>query len=210
MEISYLLGRIQSKQEFVALTLASYRNRMVRMHVHLGITGLSLGLSTAVAGLFGMNVVNGFESSPTAFSSVVLGSGFGGIIISAGCLSFLSGRGMLKRAEQRLEEMESLTEALPDMTALDHALKSTIEKGQPIDKSQFRNVLRRARNSNQASQRRSICCLAYLILLKMVTSVLKILRLLMPMSGSKGQSSYKSKYTKILCFPQRLQKCSTN
>ena len=34
-EIHYLLGRLQSKQEFVALALAGYRNRLVRMNVNI-------------------------------------------------------------------------------------------------------------------------------------------------------------------------------
>lgn len=38
-EISYLLARLQSKQEFVALALAGYRNRLVRMNVNVSIIG---------------------------------------------------------------------------------------------------------------------------------------------------------------------------
>jgi hypothetical protein len=57
MEISYLLNRIQSKQELVALTLSSYRNRMVQLNLHLNIAALAIGFSTVIAGFFGMNVI---------------------------------------------------------------------------------------------------------------------------------------------------------
>ena len=56
MEINYVLQRLQSKQEFVALALSGYRNRMIRMNVHLAIAGLGIGLSTAVAGFFGTHL----------------------------------------------------------------------------------------------------------------------------------------------------------
>jgi hypothetical protein len=52
-EVEYLLGRLQSKQEFIALALAGYRNRLVRMNVNLGIVAVSTGITTATTGLFG-------------------------------------------------------------------------------------------------------------------------------------------------------------
>ena len=47
-EIHYLLGRLQSKQEFVALALAGYRNRLVRMNVNVGIIGMATGITTGM------------------------------------------------------------------------------------------------------------------------------------------------------------------
>ena len=151
MEINYLLQRLQSKQEFVALALSGYRNRMVRMNVHLGIAGLSMGFSTAVAGFFGMNLISGLETSSTAFATVFLCSGLGSVVLSLLSLNHLSGKTTRHRAKQRLEEMETLESALSDMCALDHTLKSSVERGEAVSKEQFRVMLRNSRQSKEAS-----------------------------------------------------------
>ena len=147
MEITYLLQRLQSKQEFVTLALSGYRNRMVQMNVHLSIAALSLGLSTTVAGFFGMNLLHGMESSTLAFGYVVFFSCTSSLLTWMWALNHLSGTKMRRRAKQRLDEMETLTGALSDMCALDHTLKTTIERGGVINKEQFRVLLQNARYS---------------------------------------------------------------
>ena len=151
MQISYLLQRLQSKQEFFALALSGYRNRMVQMNVHLGIATLALGLSTTVVGFFGMNLVNGWETSSTAFPTVVLCSGLGSLCLYLLSLNHLSGKRMRQHAKLRLAEMETLTSALSDMGALDHAIKSSVERGTAVSKEQFRVLLKRSRQSNEAT-----------------------------------------------------------
>jgi hypothetical protein len=152
-EIQYVLQRLQSKQEFVALALSSHRNRMVQMNLHLGIAGLSLGFSTAVAGFFGMNLVSSFESSATAWTMVVMGSSLGSLFLSMISINHLSGEKMRRRAKQRLDEMETLTSALSDMCALDHTLKSSVEQGEAVSKEQFRAILNESRQSREATTR---------------------------------------------------------
>jgi magnesium transporter len=144
MEINFLLGRLQSKQEFVTLALAGYRNRMVRMNVHVGIAGLSLAFCTTVAGFFGMNLMNGMETSHTAFLSVIALSGITSGAIGASSLNYLSGRKMRERAEQRLDEIDTLNNALSDLSALDYVVK-VVEDGYDLDKEQFRRVYTTAR-----------------------------------------------------------------
>ena len=147
MEINYVLQRLQSKQEFVALALSGYRNRMIRMNVHLAIAGLGIGLSTAVAGFFGMNLVSGLEASPTAFNYTILCSTASSLVVSLGCLNLLSGRTMRQQDMQRLEEIETLTSALSDIPVVDHILQSTVERGQSLNKDEFGVLLRKARLS---------------------------------------------------------------
>lgn len=151
-EVNYLLMRIQSKQEFVALALAGYRNRMVRMNVHIGIAGLSFGLGTTMAGFFGMNLINGFESSPHAFTTVIGLSGLGSLLIAATSLNYLSGKTMRVRASRRLDEIETLTNALSDMCALDYTIKSVLDGGRSLDKEEFRAVFRKARQTKKVSR----------------------------------------------------------
>ena len=91
LEIDYMLSRVQSKQDMVALSLDAYRNRMIRMNLYLTIGGISLAFGTAVAGFFGMNVINGYESSEGIFELVIAGSClFGGGFLGA-CYSYLNG-----------------------------------------------------------------------------------------------------------------------
>lgn len=151
MDVNYLLQRLQSKQEFFALALSGYRNRMIQLNVHLGITALSVGFSTTVAGFFGMNLISGVESSPTAFTTVVVCSSLGSLCLALLSLNQLSGKAMHQRAKMRLEEMETMTSALSDMGALDHALKSSVERGDAVSKEQFRIMLKNSRQSKEAS-----------------------------------------------------------
>lgn len=132
LEIRFLLQRLQSKQEFIALAMAGYRNRMIRMNVNISIAMLSLGVGTTVAGFFGMNLISGIEESPTAFKNVIVGTSLIGLLIGASSINYLSGKSTQRRAMQHLEEIETLSSALSDMGALDYVFKSSliqIQKG---------------------------------------------------------------------------------
>jgi magnesium transporter len=150
-EIQYLLGRLQSKQEFIALALAGYRNRLVRMNVNLGIVGVSTGVTTAITGLFGMNLIHGFEQSQLAFGVVVSGSATVAVIVAHAFFSFIRGPSMQRRAEERLAEIETFVNALSDMGAVDYTLKRLMNGSGRMNKETFKTLLNDARTSNQAS-----------------------------------------------------------
>ena len=150
-EIQYLLARLQSKQEFVALALAGYRNRLVRMNVNLGIVGVSTGLTTALTGLFGMNLINGFEQSSIAFAVVTGCSATLAAMVAGLYFSFIRGRSMQQRAEQRVAEIETFINALSDMGALDYTVKRLMNGNGKMDKQTFKNQLIQARASQHAS-----------------------------------------------------------
>jgi hypothetical protein len=152
-EVSFLLQRLQSKQEFVALALSGYRNRMVRMSVLLGIAGLSLGWSTAMAGVFGMNLISGLEDAQWAFHTVVASSVISSCVVSGVCLQFISGNRLRKRASQRVQEIETLTLALSDMCALDQSLRETVSQGKPVNKETFRTLLQQFRPANHVTEK---------------------------------------------------------
>jgi magnesium transporter len=152
-EIHYLLGRLQSKQEFVALALASYRNRLVRMNVYIGIVAVSTGITTALTGLFGMNLISGLEDSPIAFGIVACGSSTVAIVVAGVYLNFMSGNSMQQRAERRLSEIETLTLALSDMTALDYTVKKMMQQHTSMNKEEFKSKLIKARQSRQATDK---------------------------------------------------------
>jgi Mg2+ and Co2+ transporter CorA len=152
MEVTYLLGRLQSKQEFVALALAGYRNRMIRLNVHLAIASLSLGFCTTIAGFYGMNLVNGWEDSETAFMFVIMYSCLIASGVGIGALSYLSGSKMRTRVSQRLDENETLTGALSDMSALDYTMKH-VEGGAMLDLERFQGLLKKARQTQSVSEK---------------------------------------------------------
>lgn len=118
LEIDYLLQRVQSKQDILALSMDAYRNRMIRMNLYLSIAGVSLGFGTgkirkqadatiiafmfaqcmflmtfclAVAGFFGMNLISGLEEAPGVFEMVILSSCLFGGGFMGGCVSYLEG-----------------------------------------------------------------------------------------------------------------------
>ena len=152
-EIHYLLQRLQSKQEFASLALASYRNRLIRMNLYLALTGLSLGVGTTVAGFFGMNLINGLEEAPYAFSSVVMLTSLAGVGVAAACSSYVSGRTMQNRAKDRLDEIDTLTSALSDMAALDYTVKTMLVRDTPMSKEEFRMRLKQARQSRNVTKK---------------------------------------------------------
>eukprot|EP00527_Entomoneis_sp_CCMP2396_P002253 CAMPEP_0198146100 /NCGR_PEP_ID=MMETSP1443-20131203/27411_1 /TAXON_ID=186043 /ORGANISM="Entomoneis sp., Strain CCMP2396" /LENGTH=425 /DNA_ID=CAMNT_0043809935 /DNA_START=437 /DNA_END=1714 /DNA_ORIENTATION=+ len=151
-EIRYMLGRLQSKQEFVALAMAGYRNRMVRMNVHISIAGLSLAVGTTVAGFFGMNLISGLETSPFAFYYVMSVTSISGLVVCMTSLNYISGNTMKMKAQQRLDEIETLASALSDMCALDYTLKHTAaNKHIRLNKEDFHSLLRSARRSRDVT-----------------------------------------------------------
>lgn len=152
-EINYLLQRLQSKQEFASLALAGYRNRLIRMNLYLALAGLSLGIGTTVAGFFGMNLINGLEQSPIAFNAVVLSTTLAGAAVAGACASYVSGKTMRNRTTERLDEIDTLTGALSDMSALDFTVKSMLEKETPMSKEEFRMRLKQARASRTVTEK---------------------------------------------------------
>lgn len=150
-EVHYLLSRLQSKQEFIALALAGYRNRLVRMNVNLGIVGVSTGITTATTGLFGMNLINGFEESSVAFGMVTGGSVSVAIIVAGAYFSFIRGHIMQQRAAERLAEIELFVNSLSDMGALDYTVKKMIQGKGKMDRNAFKHRLMEARSSGQVT-----------------------------------------------------------
>jgi hypothetical protein len=104
-----------------------------------------------VAGFFGMNLINGLEDTPHVFHAVVTSTSVVGIAVFGGCMSYVSGKTMQKRAAQRLFEIETLNSALSDMAALDFTVKRMLDKGETMSKDDFREKLKKARLSGEVT-----------------------------------------------------------
>ena len=151
-EVNYLLGRIESKQEFIELELDLFRNRLIKMNVDLAILATATGITTALTGSFGMNLVNGFEDSNTAFIAVAAGSAISALSVAHYFRKMVSGAAIQKRAEQRIDEIQTMYNALSDMSALDCAVKEMM-KGKRMCREEFKNQLATARHSKTCSDK---------------------------------------------------------
>lgn len=127
LEIDYMLSRVQSKQDMVALTMDANRNRMIRMNLNLTIGGISLAFATTVAGFFGMNITSGYETMPYAFNGIVAGSLLLGGGFMGGCYSHLYGPHARWKTKQHVQSIEIMNRALGDMAALDYSLELMLE-----------------------------------------------------------------------------------
>lgn len=127
LEIDYMLSRVQSKQDMVALTMDANRNRMIRMNLNLTIGGISLAFATTVAGFFGMNITSGYETMPYAFNGIVAGSLLLGGGFMGGCYSHLYGPHARWKTRQHVQSIEIMNRALGDMAALDYSLELMLE-----------------------------------------------------------------------------------
>ena len=127
VEIDYMLSRVQSKQDMVALTMDANRNRMIRMNLNLTIGGISLAFATTVAGFFGMNITSGYETMPYAFNGIVAGSLLLGGGFMGGCYSHLYGPHARWKTRQHVQSIEIMNRALGDMAALDYSLELMLE-----------------------------------------------------------------------------------
>ena len=141
-ETEYLLKKVQSKQELVAISLDAYRNRMLRMNLYLGIASVGLATSTAVAGFYGMNLINGYEDSPTAFANLVGLTSCAGLVFGIGCVSYMRGSASTARTMERLREIEVIDGSLNKMGALDYTMKCIADnKKTSMTKEEFRKKL---------------------------------------------------------------------
>ncbi|KAJ3309497.1 magnesium ion transporter [Boothiomyces sp. JEL0838] len=86
-----LLKRISSTEEIVNLEKSIRRNEILLFELQVTSCALVFSFGAFIASIFGMNLVSGFESNPTAFYSVLL--------FVSGCL--IVGFGALKRLIMR-------------------------------------------------------------------------------------------------------------
>eukprot|EP00536_Pseudo-nitzschia_multiseries_P007428 jgi/Psemu1/287114/fgenesh1_pg.175_\ len=149
-EANYLLGRIESQQQYVELELDLYRNRLIRMNLDLAILATATGITTAFSGFFGMNMVNGYEESHTAFLVVSAASAVTAVTVATFFRRMVSRNVIQQRAEQRMGEIRTMSNALSDMSALDYTVKKMI-RGERMDKDEFKEQLTTARHSKKCT-----------------------------------------------------------
>ena len=77
--LTLVQGQINSTEEFAIRKSDTIRNRLLYINMLISIMSLSVALASFVGSVFGMNVINHYEDSPTAFRVIVF-STLGGAI----------------------------------------------------------------------------------------------------------------------------------
>ena len=72
--LELLNGKIETTEELVEMKLDTIRNRLLFVNTVLTLLLLFVAAGSMVGSIFGMNLINGLESSPVAFKQVVIGS----------------------------------------------------------------------------------------------------------------------------------------
>jgi hypothetical protein len=110
-----------------------------------------LGITTAMTGTFGMNLVSGLEGSHSAFIFVSGLSAMTALGMASYFRRLVSGKVIQRRAEMRIERIQTMTNALSDLTALDYTVKKIMSSGRRLDRDEFKKELRMARISRKVT-----------------------------------------------------------
>lgn len=87
--------RIDDTEDLVAIDLDHRRNRIVALDLIVTSIMLATSFVTAIAGVFGMNMVNGWEGSHVAFVAVTLLSFVVGATIFLVFVAYVRRKGLL-------------------------------------------------------------------------------------------------------------------
>ncbi|WBW71587.1 mitochondrial inner membrane magnesium ion transmembrane transporter Mrs2 [Schizosaccharomyces osmophilus] len=103
-----LVGNIRSTEEICNIMLDANRNSLMLLGLKLSAVTLGLGFGAIIAGIYGMNLPNGFEESSTAFYSTV------GLIFSMAAI--FSAVGILKIRSLKRIQMAFVNRPLSSFT----------------------------------------------------------------------------------------------
>mmetsp|Transcript_185 Transcript_185/g.320 ORF Transcript_185/g.320 Transcript_185/m.320 type:complete len:404 (-) Transcript_185:1658-2869(-) len=73
-ELTSTLRAVKSTEHVTQIRLDAMRNKILRLEVYLNLTAISLSSGTLLVGLFGMNLLSGYEEDHVAFYTVAAAS----------------------------------------------------------------------------------------------------------------------------------------
>lgn len=68
-------NRIVNAEQYMRILADSQRNRIIKTNLYVSLATLAVSTSALGAGIFGMNLINGFENDPNAFMTVCVSLG---------------------------------------------------------------------------------------------------------------------------------------
>jgi Mg2+ and Co2+ transporter CorA len=87
--LELLSGQITTTEQLIDMKLDTIRNRLLFVNTVLSMIMLFVSAASLVGSIFGMNLINGLEDSPTAFRQVVIGTLASCVVLFAFvCLAF--------------------------------------------------------------------------------------------------------------------------
>lgn len=116
-QINFLKSRVKGQQELMSLSIDGYRNLIIQMELAMTVVNVALATTTSIAGMFGMNLLSGYEHHPTAFYFVAGGSTLSCMIVCAFSLHYIRGKRWKGEATKR-RELADLEDALSDVCAV--------------------------------------------------------------------------------------------
>eukprot|EP00557_Chaetoceros_sp_GSL56_P000833 CAMPEP_0176501270 /NCGR_PEP_ID=MMETSP0200_2-20121128/14066_1 /TAXON_ID=947934 /ORGANISM="Chaetoceros sp., Strain GSL56" /LENGTH=621 /DNA_ID=CAMNT_0017900135 /DNA_START=224 /DNA_END=2089 /DNA_ORIENTATION=+ len=90
-----LKGNILNTEELVSLQMDTIRNRLLYINTVVSALSLCVACGSFIGSIFGMNLINHKEASPTAFGAVVAGTVVGMILLLVGILILISRAGVM-------------------------------------------------------------------------------------------------------------------
>lgn len=81
-QLDLLKGQVTTSEELMAMQLDTVRNRLLYINAVVSVFTLTVSFAALVGSIYGMNVINGREGDPNAFTAIVVGT-------SVGCVVFL-------------------------------------------------------------------------------------------------------------------------
>jgi len=70
-EIQEILSNIQTTKKAIEMTMSNTRNNLMRLNLHISLVSLTLSSAAVTSGIFGMNLLSGFEEHPYMFYYVI-------------------------------------------------------------------------------------------------------------------------------------------
>ena len=126
--VVYQQQKVKSRQEVAEFSVQMQRNRILRMNLHCGIAGVSIGLATIVSSMYGMNI------PLPEVSTAIFGSQFGTLfaiatigpsIVYSLSFRYLRGTGFKQLEERRGEQKAMLKALFSDIGAVDYAVRES-------------------------------------------------------------------------------------
>lgn len=79
-QLDLLNGQVTSSEELMAMQLDTVRNNLLYINAVVSVFTLTISIAALVGSIYGMNVINGREEDPGAFTTIVIGTSIGCVI----------------------------------------------------------------------------------------------------------------------------------
>ena len=162
-ELHHMSRRVKNSKELASIHIDLVRNHIVRTDLNLAMVGVGLSACTAVAGIFGMNLLSGLEEAPGLFGTVAASSMCGGALVYLAALRGSRRRGLgvngggggggnpdaitlagqrgLTSASPAFDDVESLRFVFAHMATIEHAFSRTLAADGHVERQRFHALL---------------------------------------------------------------------